>query len=74
MTNGIKSLKHQVQVTIMLNSTSASMKTLYLRYEYEVFKLAGKIVVYSKICTKQINTLWLVILCETVESQNYSRL
>jgi len=57
MTNGIKSLKHQVQVTIMLNSTSASMKTLYLRYEYEVFKLAGKIVVYSKICTKQINTL-----------------
>jgi hypothetical protein len=51
MTNGVKSLKHQVQVTSTLNLTSASLKTLYLRYENEVFKLAGKIVVYSKIYT-----------------------
>lgn len=52
MTNGIKSLKHQVQVISMLNSTSTIMKTLDLRYEYEVVKLGGKIVVYSKIYTK----------------------
>jgi len=49
MTNGIKSLKRQIQVPSTSNSNSTSVKTLYLRYEYKAFKLARKIVVYSEI-------------------------
>ena len=56
----------------MLNPTSALLKTLYLRHEYEIFKLAGKIIVYSKIYTKPINTHRLGTFCERGGSHNYS--